>query len=170
MYFASSRYVSTNERVSHQRFNRSKTKASHSTLTAAEIKASEQYFYKAGTMEIVQFLPSKKFCSITTMKDGLLHYTGRILPGEEITIVGNFTEAMKDLSQDTFCVPVLSKDSPIAYSIASNIHWNHPVASHSGVEMTMRIIMKKVFIIEGRSLVKNSEEELKMSLSNKEIH
>ena len=61
---------------------------------------------------------------------------------------------MKDLARSSFCVPVLDKDSPIAYSIALDIHWNHPVCKHSGVETTLRFIMKIVYIIEGRSLVK----------------
>ena len=62
---------------------------------------------------------------------------------------------MKDLSRYSFCVPVLDKDSSVAYSIALDIHWNHPACKHSGVETTLRFIMKKVYIIEGRSLVKS---------------
>ena len=89
------------------------------------------------------------------MKDQLLIYVGRILPSDKITIVGRFTEAMKDLSQHMFNVPILDKDSPIAYAVAFDVHWNHPVCSHSGVETTLRFIMKKVYIMEGRSLVKS---------------
>lgn len=62
---------------------------------------------------------------------------------------------MKDLSQTTFNVPVMDKDSPVAYSIALDTHWNQPTAQHTGVETNLRFIMKKAFIIEGRTLVKS---------------
>lgn len=61
---------------------------------------------------------------------------------------------MLDLQPTSFCVPVLDKYSPISYSIINDIHWNHPVASHSGVETTWRYVLQKVSIIEGRHLVK----------------
>ena len=141
--------------ITNRRKNKSSTQQSTKMLTINEINASEDYFYKAATKEVTQFVPLKKFDKFTTMKNGILHYTGRILPSEEVSIVGKFTSAMKDLSKDTFCVPVLSKDSPIAYSIAMDVYWNDPVCKHSGVETTLRFVMKKVFIIEGRSLIKS---------------
>lgn len=78
------------------------------------------------------------------MKDQLLIYVERILPSDKISIVGRFTEAMKDLSQHMFNVPILDKDSPIAYAVALDVHWNHSVCSHSGVEITLPFIMKKL--------------------------
>ena len=124
-------------------------------LTDEEIHLAEYYFIKAGTSEVLQFISPKKYEKISTMKDGILYYSGRILPTDKVSIIGKFTSVMKDLSSDTFLVPVLSKDSPVAYSIALDIHWNHDVCKHSGVEMTLRYILKKVYIIEGRSLVKS---------------
>ena len=50
---------------------------------------------------------------------------------------------MKDLSVITFCVPVVDKYSPVAYSIVSDIHWNHKVARHTGIETTSRYVLKK---------------------------
>ena len=64
-----------------------------------------------------------------------------------------FTGAMKDLSTTTFFVPILDDASPIAFSIASDVHW-HGEVQHSGIETTLRHIMKKCFIINGRNLVK----------------
>ncbi|XP_066928653.1 uncharacterized protein [Clytia hemisphaerica] len=61
---------------------------------------------------------------------------------------------MKDLSSSTFCVPVLDRYSPVSYSIVMDIHWNHPTVRHSGVETTHRFVLQKVYIIDGRSLVK----------------
>ena len=123
-------------------------------LSEEELKASETYFFKKGTQEIYQFIPPKKFEKFTTTKDDLLIYTGRILPEDQVTIVGCCTEAMKNLSQHSFCVPVLDKDSPVAYSITLDAHWNHPACKYSGAETTLRFIMKKIYIIEGCALVK----------------
>ena len=132
----------------------SKRIPSSTQLTDSELDAAIEYFFKKGTREIYHFIQPKKYEKFTTRKKDLLVYTGRILPDDEVTIVGRFTSSMKDLARSSFCVPVLDKDSPIAYSIALDIHWNHPVCKHSGVETTLRFIMKIVYIIEGRSLVK----------------
>ena len=145
-------------RFCHNLQNRTKRHPSLSCpmyLSDEEIQEAEKYFYLKGTREIIQFIPSKKYLNISRMKDHILIYTGRILPSDEITIVGRFTEAMKDLSQHMFNIPILDKDSPVAYAIALDIHWNHPVCKHSGIETTLRFIMKKVYILDGRSLVKS---------------
>ena len=71
-----------------------------------------------------------------------------------MTIVGRFTDAMLDLSSSTFCVPIMNRNSAIAFSIVRDVHWNDPVYQHSGVESTHVTVLKKVFIIEERLLVK----------------
>ena len=81
-------------------------------------------------------------------------YTGRILPDDNATIVGRFTDAMLDLTSTSFCVPLVEKHSPVAYSIVNDIHWNDKVSNHAGIETTIRQVLKKAYIIEGRSLVK----------------
>ena len=136
--------------------NRLLKKGNQSTqLTEAELKTSASYFYHMGTREIIQFVQPKKYEKFTSRKGDLLIYTGRILPEDEVTIVGRYTSTMRDLANTSFCVPVLDKDSPVAYSIALDVHWNHPVCKHSGVESTLRYILKTVYIIEGRQLVKS---------------
>ena len=52
-----------------------------------------------------------------------------------------------------FCVPVVDRHSPIAFSIVSDVHWNSQI-KHTGIETTLREVMKKAFVIEERSLVK----------------
>eukprot|EP00111_Clytia_hemisphaerica_P011960 TCONS_00035131-protein len=101
-------------------------------LTDADLEASRQYYFRMGTREIVQFIEPKKYEKFTSRKGDLLIYTGRILPDDEVTITGRFTSAMRDLAGTTFCVPVLDKDSPVAQSLALDVHWNHPVCKHSG--------------------------------------
>ena len=126
----------------------------HLPLTDEELKQGANYFFRKCTAEIKQFLPKSKYQNISKEVDGILMYTGRILPTNEITCTGKFTKAMKDLSSTTFCVPVVDKNSPVSYSIINDIHWNHPSAMHCGVETTWRHTLKVAFIIEGRALVK----------------
>ena len=83
-----------------------------------------------------------------------MYYTGRILPSQEVTSVQTMTDTMQDLSSTTFCVPLIEKYSPLAYSIINEVHWFHESAKHSGVETTLRYTMKYAFIMEGRNLVK----------------
>ena len=123
-------------------------------LSQGEVSSAEKYFFQKATLEVIKFLQPRRYESISTMKENLLVYNGRILPADGVTIVGRFTDAMLDLSSSTFCVPVVDSSSPIAYSIVRDIHWNDPTYQHSGVESTLRQVLKKVFIIDGRSLVK----------------
>lgn len=123
-------------------------------ITDEEIKAAEDYYFAKGSEEIVQFLPKSKYENITKSNNKILMYTGRILVDDEVSIVGRFTKSMKDLSSTTFCVPVLDRKSPIAYSIMLDIHWNDPDVNHAGIETTLRYVLKKTYIIEGRLLAK----------------
>eukprot|EP00794_Sanderia_malayensis_P020954 gene20954-biopygen15460 len=100
-------------------------------LTPDEVSAAENYYFKKGSKEVIHFLPKTKYDKISSEKNGILLYTGRILPSNEVSVVGKFTEVMKDLSQSTFCVPILEKFSPIAYSISLDVHWNHVTVKHS---------------------------------------
>ena len=124
-------------------------------LNDQEIAESEAYFFKKATQELHQFVPPKRYENISRTKNGLLIYRGRMLASDQVTIVGRFTEAMKDLSQCSFNVPVIDKESPVAYIIALDTHWNHPVARHTGVETNLRFIMKKTYILDERTLVKS---------------
>ena len=99
------------------------------------------------------FLKPSQFKDISEEVNGVLTYTGRILPTDNISIVGRATQAMKDLTSTMFCVPLVEKDSPLAYSIASDVHWNHPTASHCGIETVWRYVLQHAYIVEGRSVV-----------------
>jgi len=123
-------------------------------LTESEIKQSKDYFFKKSAQELKHFIPSKKYRDITTEKNGILIYTGRILNTDDITVVGRYNNVMKDLSSRTFCVPVVDKTSPVAVALVNEVHWYHPTARHSGVETTLRFVLKEAFILEGRALVK----------------
>ena len=119
-----------------------------------EIKLAEEYYFKKCTTEVIHFMEKKTYEKFTKMKNGILFYSGRTLSTNDITVVGRYTNAMKDLTASTFHVPVIEKSSPVAYAIVSEIHWYHPTAKHCGIETTLRYVLQKAFIIEGRSIVK----------------
>ena len=83
----------------------------------------------------------------------MLIYTGRILPIDNVTIVGNATTVMKDLTSITFNVPILDRYSPVAISLCNEIHWYHNTAQHCGPETVWRYVLQNVYIIEGKTLV-----------------
>ena len=123
-------------------------------LSEGDIKEAESYFFKKGTLEIKQFLKPALYQNLSKEVNGILTYTGRILETNQISVVGNLTSTMKDLTSTTFCVPLLDKNSPLSFSLVNEIHWYDAIVSHSGVESVWRNVLKKVYIIEGRSVVK----------------
>ena len=123
-------------------------------LDDVEIKMAENYFFQKSTQEVKQFNKPQVYQNISKEVDGILRFSGRILQGDHVKNVTNLTAVMKDLVDTTFCVPVIDRFSPIAYSIVSDYHWNNECIKHSGIESTLREISKYVFIIEGRSIVK----------------
>ena len=124
------------------------------TIEDDEIKAAECYFFKKATEEVKQFLKPAQYEKRSKEVDGILRYTGRILPTQDIKIVGELSAAMKDLSSTTFCVPLVFKHSPLAYSLINEVHWYSPAAKHCGIETTWRFILKIAYIVHGRDLVK----------------
>ena len=124
------------------------------TLNDEEIREAENYFFRKTTAELRHFAKPSEYEKISSEKEGILYYTGRILPTQFVDGVVTLTDAMIDLSSSTFCVPVIDAHSPVAYSIVNDVHWNHEVANHRGVETVYRHVLQKCFIINGRNLVK----------------
>lgn len=69
---------------------------------------------------------------------------------------------MKDLHQGTFSMPILDKNSPIAYAIINKVHWYSKSVQHSGIEATVRHASQKAFIIEGREVTKKVKRSCKL--------
>ena len=115
------------------------------SLTEENLKAAEMYYFKKSTIEVKHFLKPNQYEKLSIEKDGVLFYKGRILPTEKISITGRLTEAMKDLSADAFCVPVVEKHSPLAYSIINDIHWYSDTVKHSGIESVWRCVKKGLY-------------------------
>ena len=118
-----------------------------------QINNAKNYYYKKATAEVRHFLNISQYKDISVEKDGLLLYTGRILPTDNVTIVGNATNVMKDLTATTFNVPIVDKYSPVAISISNDIHWYHDTAQHTGPDTVWRYVLQTIFIVEGRPLV-----------------
>ena len=125
------------------------------TLIVEEILASKEYLFRKAALEVKKFIKPTQCQKISIEKDSILCYSGRILPTDIIKITGEMSTVMKDLAADTFCVPIIYKHSPLAYSLINKVHWHSKVAMHSGVEIKWnKVVFKIGFIIFRRDLMK----------------
>ena len=118
------------------------------------LSCAESYYFRKAAAEVQQFVDAHKYEKISLLKDEILYFTGRILPSQKVDDKFHFGEAMLDLSESTFCVPMTDSLSPIAYAIMSETHWYDPDINHEGVESTLRYAQKTAHIIGGRDLAK----------------
>ena len=115
-------------------------------------------FFEKATNEIKQFLPESKYKNISENRNGVLYYTGRILPTQEIGGQLSFCDVSFDLRKATFCVPMIDSLSPVAYAIANEIHWYDPDVNHAGIESMLRQVNCVGYIIDGRKLIKDMKK------------
>ena len=123
-------------------------------LSDDELNDARRYYFLKATEEVLHFAKKEDYKHLSTFKDGILYYTGRILPTQAVESVVTLTDVMKDLSSTSFVVPIVDAHSPVAYSVINEIHWNHDVAQHRGVETVHRYVLQICFILNGRNLVK----------------
>ena len=128
-------------------------------LTDNDVLLSLDYFFKKATAEVKQFARKKSYKDLSRERLGILFYTGRILPSQKIDSKVQLSDVCLDLTQDSFCVPLIEKHSPLAYAFINEIHWFDPDASHSGVETLWRHVLKNVYILEGKTLVKDFKDQ-----------
>ena len=128
-------------------------------LSEQNISSALDYFYSKATLEVKKFLKGKSYKNITIEKNGILYYTGRILPSQIINNKSNLSDVCMDLSMESFCVPIIEKFSPLAFAVINEVHWYDNEANHSGNETVMRYVQKIAHIIEGRSLVGQFRKE-----------
>ena len=89
----------------------------------------------------------------------MLYYTGRILPNQNVTVDGRMTNVMKDLQQTSFCVAIINKRSPLAYSIVNEIHWYNNISKHAGIETVLRCTLSIAYITEGQEIVRKVKND-----------
>ena len=118
------------------------------------LSCAENYYFRKAAAEVQHFVEAHKYEKSSVLKDEILYFTGRILPSQKIDGKFHFGDAMLDLSESTFCVPMTDALSPIAYAIVSETHWYDPDVKHEGVETTLRYAQNLAYIIGGRDLVK----------------
>ena len=128
-------------------------------LTENLLRLALNYYFKKGTLEVIHFLAKNCYEKISKEVNGVLHYTGRILPTQGITNHLQLADVCLDLTSSTFFVPLLDKFSPISFSVINEIHWYSEDACHSGNESVWRYVQHVAYILEGKPLVKQFREE-----------
>ena len=108
------------------------------TLSDEEILATKECFFGKATLEVKKFTKPTQYQKISIERDGILYHSERILLTDNIKITGEMFTVMKGLAADTFCVPIICKHSPLAYSLINEVHWHSKAAMHSGVETVWR--------------------------------
>ena len=89
------------------------------------------YYYSYKTSEESKyFLDKGKYVNISMDVDGVLYYSGRILPEQQFEGYPDLCTSALDLCRTSFCVPIMDQFSPLAISIAIDVHWNHPDVRH----------------------------------------
>ena len=124
------------------------------TVPRSVMSCAEEYYFRKAAAEVQQFVDARKYKQISVLKDEILYFTGRILPSQKVDGKFNFSDAMLDLCESSFCVPITDALSPIAYAVVSETHWYDPDINHKVVETTLRFAQNTAHIIGGRDLAK----------------
>ena len=110
-------------------------------LTDDEIEEAEIYCWKKGTGEVKRFVNPQRNSQISTEVNGILIYSGRILPTDKINITTPMTKIMKDLHDTTFCVHCSCEIFPTGLRHRQrNSLVQYKSVKHSGIEATMRVL------------------------------
>ena len=120
--------------------------------------AAKMYYFRKCTLEIQKFVDPSKYKNNSTLHEGVLYHTGRILSTQEMNGRISLGDACLDLSASTFCVPMVDSLSPVAYAIVSETHWHHPDVKHGGIESVLRFSQMTAYIIGGRDLAKSMKK------------
>ena len=118
------------------------------------LKSVMYYFSHKSSLEVKKIVKKSNYVNISNEVDEVLYYVGRIPPNYEFDGYPELCVAAIDLRQTTFCVPVMDQYSPVAISIAMEVHWYHPDVQHRGLEAILRQTQNIAHIIGGRRLAK----------------
>ena len=122
-------------------------------ISSEQLKQGEKYYFLKATDEVKKFTPEKLWKGKTIEKNGILHYDGRIMEGQELVTK---LEKFYDVEVLQFVRPVVDRHSPIAYSIMKYCH--EKVLNHLTVPQTLRESRNIAFILKGRDLAKEVRE------------
>ena len=101
-----------------------RSKAGNFQPTDAYIQQALKYLYSKATKEVLNFYPKEKIDRIAIMKDDVLVSRGRILDGMNFSQTGGLEFLDLKLMGIQAHVPVIDRFSPLAYSIATYVHWS----------------------------------------------
>jgi len=116
-------------------------------LCEEEMREAEEYFYRKATEEVKLFAKKSDYTSCSIEKKGILFYSGRLLDNSDVVAL---EKVMFDLAPASFCVPVVDRYSPVAYSVMVEAHWS--AANHLNATTTYRESLKKIYVLKGRDL------------------
>ncbi len=102
------------------------------------------YFLRNETTSIMKILPKKKIAQFQ-LKDGILYMSGRLSDETKVTVKELDYEVFFDNVDIKGTLPVVSSESDFFYALLMHIH--QKVRKHSGIEITMREILKHVYPI-----------------------
>ena len=117
------------------------------------LRAAFTYFIIKASSEVTHFLDKKRYINISKKIDGVLYYSGRILPDQSFQGYPDLCAAALDLCKTTFCVPLMDRYSPVAISLSLEVHWYHDDVRHRGVDTMCRQVDRVAHIIGGHSLM-----------------
>lgn len=118
-------------------------------ITPEERQIAKDYYFAKATAEVRKFMPKKDYQDVTTEKNGILHYSARVLDNQQVVDVAN---VMADIGPLHFVRPVVDRFSPVAYSIMLYVHEH--VVSHRNVNTVLLESRQIAFIFGGRDLAK----------------
>ena len=111
----------------HTIFEKINLKHDPSVLLDDELQYGLDYYFRKATEEVKKFANPKHYEKNTYMKNGIMYYSSRV-DLSNLSFVGKMSDVMIDLSSGSFEVPVVEHFSPVAFSVVSQIHWEHPTA------------------------------------------
>ena len=150
--FSSDRYIVTTGLVHDASLKANNVDVKVIELSEHMLRSSMTYFSLKSSKEVKHFLSKTKYQNITKEIDGIFYYSGRILEDYKFDGYPELCEATIDLCSTSFCVPVMDQYSPVAISIALEVHWCQSDVKHTGIEDILRKMLGVVFIIGGRKL------------------
>ena len=124
-------------------------------LSDQMLESAMYYFFRKSTEELKQFVNKKKYINFSREIDGIVYFVGRIPSSLTFDGYPELCQAALDLCSTTFVVPVMDEWSPVAISIALEIHWYHSDVQHHGLEVILRQTQSVTHIIGGRNLAKS---------------
>ena len=149
--FSFDRYIVTTGLVHDASLKANNVDVKVTELSEHMFRSSMTYFFLKSSKEVKHFLSKTKYQNITKERDGIFYYSGRILEDYKFDGYPELCEAAIDLCSTSFCVPVMDQYSPVAISIALEVHWYQSDVKHTGIEAILRKMLGVAFII-GRKL------------------